>query len=126
MERLKWHYYELQRWHRLARPEPSVVQLIGVVGRWWLIFHGARREHRIHVWRGYKWYAPDLCIPRFRTIVEADGGPHLTRTGRGRDYIRDFRLREHGWYIMRVTTTEMTRDPRGVRRRARAHLLGRR
>lgn len=125
MDRLKWHWYEVKRWRRLARPEPSVELLIEVTGRWWMIFHGVRREHRIFLWRGYKWYAPDFCVPRLKRIVEADGAPHFTSAGRSRDYVRDFRLAEHGWKVLRITTDEMRRDPGKVRRKVRQHLLGR-
>lgn len=122
MDRIKWHWWNVKRLWRLLHPEPSAKLLIKIVGPWWLFFHGARREYRIYLWRGYRWYAADIAVPRKRRIVEAYGSVHYYT--RRRDVIRESRLREKGWGVLTISYEDMLRKPRKVKRRVRRHLRG--
>lgn len=121
MERLRWMYYEYKRLKRLARPEASARALVEAVGPFWLIRHGARREFKIKLWStGKGWYAVDLAIPHKLKAIEADGGIHRGR--RRQDVVRDHRLGELGWEILRIDDEETKRNPRAVKRRVRAFI----
>jgi very-short-patch-repair endonuclease len=104
-------------------PEASAKLLVKTAGAFWLWRHGAKREVRIRLWKGSEgWYAADLCIPHKKLIVEADGGIHYKT--KQRDYIRDFRLQEKNWKVLRVTDREMKNAPYLMRRRIRKFLRG--
>jgi hypothetical protein len=122
IENVRWHWYGVKRIYRLVRPEPSARLLIACVGRWWLVAHGVRREYRIYPWRNRYWYAADLASPGRKRIVEADGSIHYY-TGR-RDIVRDQRLTDLGWRILRVKYEDMRRSPKAVRKRVRKFLKG--
>jgi very-short-patch-repair endonuclease len=122
MNELKWQYYELKRlWRLWVDPEPSARRLIKAAGPFWLWRRGARREYKVKLWKtGQGWYAIDLVIPRLKKGVEADGWSHRGR--QQRDVVRDHRLGELGWQILRIDDEETKRDPRAVRRRVRKFL----
>jgi very-short-patch-repair endonuclease len=123
MEKLRWWYYEYKRLMRLVRPEPSARALIDAVGGFWLWRQGARREFKIKLWAGGQgWYCVDLAIPDRRKAIEADGSVHAKR--RQQDVVRDHRLSELGWAVLRIDDKETRRNPRAVRRRVRAFIKG--
>lgn len=124
MESLRWRLYELKRLHRLyVEPEPSARRLINAVGVFWLWRHGARREFKVKLWKdGKGWYSIDLALPHKKLGVEADGGAH-ERTQR-RDYVRDFRLSEKGWQILRINDEDVKRHPYRIKRRVRQFFKG--
>lgn len=121
MRKLRWWYYEYRRLRRLLQPEPSARALINAVGAFWLWRQGAKREHRIKLWKNTAgWYAVDIAIPHKRLALEADGAPHKQR--RQQDVVRDYRLGEVGWRVLRFDYDEILRYPRRVRREARAFI----
>lgn len=123
MKKLLWQWRELQRLHRLLRPEPSVRRLVKAVGGFWLWRHGVKREHRIELWRSDDgWYCPDFAIPHKKLCVEADGGVH--KHTKRRDYVRDFRLSEKGWQILRINDEDVKRHPYRIKRRVRQFFKG--
>lgn len=123
MEYIKWRWREVKRLKRLLFPEPSIKLLVKIVGPFWLWRRGARREFKIKLWSiGHGWYCPDIALPHKKLAVEADGAPHFTKQGMRRDIVRDQRLRDKGWQILRVSYKEMRDDPRHVRKRVRNFL----
>jgi len=121
-EQIKWQIWELKRLHRLwVKPEKSVVDLVHIVGFFWLWRRGAKREVKIMIWPDRReWYCVDLGMPHKYKAVEADGGVHLSRGSA--DVVRDTRLRNLGWSVMRVTTDDMATRPRWVRKQVRRFL----
>lgn len=84
--------------------------------------HGVKREHKIQLWASEGWYCADFCIPHKKLIVEADGGVH--NFTKKRDVVRDFRLNEKGWDVLRIDVRTIKKDPRGVKRKVRRYLRG--
>lgn len=121
-EELRWQWYELKRLHRLwVKPEKSAVDLCTIVGIFWLWRHRAKRELRVHIWQDRReFYCLDLAMPHKYKAVEADGSVHTYRGAQ--DVVRDSRLRELGWSVLRISTEEMKADPRKVRRTVRKFL----
>lgn len=121
MNTLRWWYYELKRLERLVWPEPSVKLLIDVVGVFWLWRHGAKREYRIKLWAGTPgWYATDIAFPHIYKALEADGSVHRGR--QRQDVVRDHRLGELGWEVMRIDVDQLRKRPQAVRRSVRAFI----
>ena len=122
IDRIKWWLYEYRRLKRLwVAPEQSAIDLCHLVGIFWLWRHGAKRETKVYPWANErKWYAIDIAITSKLRGVEADGAVHSYNGGR--DIVRDQRMGELGWSIMRVTTRDMHERPKWVRRRVRKFL----
>jgi len=72
----------------------------------------------------HEWYALDLGIVHKKLAVEADGSPHYTVNGFKHDIVRDERLHERGWQVMRINYKEIRENPRGVKKRVRKFLKG--
>ena len=123
-KRFQWFVYDMKRLHRLwIKPERSVVELTKIVGVWWLMLHGVKREYKVILWReSHGWYSLDFAIPRKKLAVEADGSVH-NQTVR-HDITRDQRLSDKGWQVLRISVREMRADPRKVKRQVRKFLKG--
>lgn len=122
METMRWRYYEMKRlWRLYVDPEPSARRLMKVVGVFWLWRHGVKREYKIRLWKDSKgWYAVDFAAPHLQKAIEADGAIHAYT--QQHDIVRDQRLTELGWQVIRVSDLEVRTNPRGVRRRVRRFL----
>jgi very-short-patch-repair endonuclease len=121
---MKWKWYEAKRlWRKYIKQEGSKRHLIDCVGPLWLFLHGAKVEYKVKLWEsGEGWYAIDIAVPGRKLGVEADGWVHASR--QNRDYIRDHRLGEIGWDILRINDDETKKAPKVVRRRVRKFLKG--
>jgi very-short-patch-repair endonuclease len=63
-------------------------------------------------------YFPDFCWPEHGLIVEADGAQfHEHILARAYDKTRQAELESRGWRVLRVTWTEITREPTRTRAR---------
>lgn len=122
MTSIKWQWRELSRLWRLMFPERSAKRLIQTVGPLWLFLHGAKREHKVRIWKtGDGWYCIDLAFPAKQLGVEAKGGWQKYYVG---DVARDQALLDKGWQIIRVSEAEIEADPRAVKRRVRNFVKG--
>lgn len=119
---LKWQYYEAKRlWRLWVEPEQSMRLAVKVIGVWWLWRRHIRREFKVYPWRNrHEFYALDLANADTYRAVEIDGSIH--QFTKQRDILRDHRLAEKGWEIMRVSEDELIFQPAKTRRRVRRFL----
>jgi very-short-patch-repair endonuclease len=59
-------------------------------------------------------YVADFSHHHFRVIVELDGAPHFTPSGKQYDKNRDDSLRSHGWKLLHFENKKVRDNFRGV------------
>ena len=79
-----------------------------------------RREHVIEP------YTVDFCCVTLKLIIEVDGEQHFTEAGIARDRERDIYLEKLGYEVIRIPGYEVLREPKSVRDRIVAAIVGRR
>ena len=62
-------------------------------------------------------YTADFCCLALWLVIEIDGEPHTTQSGKRHDQQRDRILAEKGFRVLRIPGYEVLRDPLAVRRR---------
>jgi len=66
-------------------------------------------------------YEMDISFPNWKVDIEIDGPLHKQPDARERDRVRDWRLRDAGWYVVRIPAEAVYRifapelDKRGVK-----------
>jgi hypothetical protein len=108
-------HYEYQRFQRMLWPnryDHAAYMLIGIVGRYWLLLTGWKREYK--VLGEYGWVVIDLAHPRLKLALEADGEQwHMDIV---REQRRDETLLERGWDIKHYRYPVLKNEPERVRR----------
>lgn len=108
---------QLHAFKRLLFPSPAEKKFIEVMGRWFFVWWGVKREKRIGS------YYVDFVIPRRRLGIEIDGAKyHNNRVIE--DWQRDQRIGKYGWTIMRIPARDLWREPQKVRARVLKELRG--
>ena len=69
-----------------------------------------RREHPIPP------YTADFCCSALKLVIEVDGSPHLTNSGRAHDRLRDQYLMERGYLTLRISGFAVLTDLGSVMR----------
>lgn len=113
---------KLSRWRRLLLPKQydhTSWLLMEVVGRWWLLLHGWKREHKVYVWKGSKarLVIIDLAHPKLKIALEADGAAYHMDVVR--DMERGEALARQGWTVRHFRYQRIKQEPRKVRREVR-------
>ena len=67
-----------------------------------------RKQHSIEN------FIVDFYCPSAKLIIELDGQGHFTSEGKSYDSIRDARLQELGFIILRFENKELFKNPEGV------------
>ncbi len=110
--------YEWQRIRRVLWPsryDHAAYMLIGIVGRYWLLLTGWKREYRMMTDTGY--IIIDLAHPRLKLALEADGEKwHMDIVKEQR---RDEALVGKGWSVKHFRYPKLKNEPRKVRREVR-------
>lgn len=110
--------YERQRIMRILWPsryDHSAYMLVKIVGGWWFLLTGWKREYKILSDHGY--IVIDLAQPRLKLALEADGERYhfdIVREQR-----RNERLKELGWSVRHFRYPRLKNEPRRVRREVR-------
>lgn len=110
--------YEYQRYQRLLWPsryDHAAYMLIGIVGRYWLLLTGWKREYK--VLGEYGWVVIDLAHPRLKLALEADGERyHMDIV---KEQMRDEALKGKGWSVRHYRYPALKDEPRRVKREVR-------
>lgn len=107
---------QLQAYKRLLFPSPAEKKFIEVMGRWFFVWWGVKRELPV----GGYWL--DFAVPRRRVGIEIDGAKYHTNVVA--DWERDQRLLKRGWTIMRIPARDLWREPQKVRAKVLKELRG--
>ncbi len=59
-------------------------------------------------------YTADFCCVELGLVIEIDGEPHFTETGRKRDGIRDLFLQRCGYRVLRIPGYDVVKDDEKV------------
>ena len=116
-------HYEYQRLRRMLWPskyDHSAYMLIGIVGRYWLLLTGWKREYRVLGQDSNgkpRMIIIDLCQPRLKLALEADG--ERFHMDVAREYERDWILRHKGYSVRHYRYPRLRDEPRKVKREIR-------
>lgn len=111
--------YEFQRWQRLLWPsryDHAAYMLIGIVGRYWLLLTGWRREYKI-LSADYGYIVIDLAHPLLKLALEGDGERYHMDVVH--EYRRDEVLGKLGWRVKHYRYPKLKHEPRKVKREVR-------
>lgn len=86
---------------------------MNITGRWWLFLHGIKREYPA------EGYLIDFANPRNKYGVEIDGKKYHDVVA---DWDRDQHLKRAGWAVLRIPASELWKQPKGVKAKARKWL----
>lgn len=71
------------------------------------------------IYTGRKLYFADLYLPKYRTIIELDGGYHFTHDQRRKDTNRSAGLHRLGYHVLRLNN----KDARSIEKLKKKILL---
>jgi hypothetical protein len=92
----------------LTRPQKLLLSLIGGEPE-----HPIKTKRRKDGWPHC--YKVDLGFPNQKVAVEIDGPTHSAKEQKVKDRLKETRLVELGWTVLRLTNSEILSDPDGAK-----------
>ena len=83
-----------KRFMRLLRPSGPEQRFMTIMGKWWFVLHGVKREHSV----GPYWV--DFAVPRRKLGIEIDY--HSSHRDIVKEYDRDQALAKRGWTVLHL------------------------